>query len=212
MIAIIDYRAGNLKSVERALNKLGYSCRITNNKDEILDAERIVFPGVGAAGKAIDDLRRMGLDRVLSQAFLDEKPILGICLGAQVILDRSEENNTRCLGLIRGEVKRFPSPIPTHKDEQLKIPQMGWNGVRILKDHPVLMGVMPGDEFYFVHSYYTLPAFENCLIGMTEYGVEFPSIIGTRNLIATQFHLEKSGRAGLRILRNFCNWDGKYVE
>ena len=212
MIAIIDYKAGNLKSVERALDKLGYPCRITNNKEEILDAERIVFPGVGAAGKAIDDLRRMGLDRVLSQAFLDEKPILGICLGAQVILDRSEENNTRCLGLIRGEVKRFPSPLLSCDAEQLKIPQMGWNGVRILKKHPVLRGTMPGDEFYFVHSYYTLPACQDHLIGETEYGIEFPSIIGTRNLIATQFHLEKSGRAGLRILRNFCNWDGKYAE
>lgn len=208
MIAIIDYKAGNLKSVERALNKIGYPCCITSNKQEILDSERIVFPGVGAAGKAIEDLKRMGLDRMLKQAFESGKPIMGICLGAQVILERSEENNTRCLGLIGGEVKGFPYPFLLGGKQRLKIPHMGWNGVRLLKEHPVLPGIMPGDEFYFVHSYYPLPESEDHVIGKTEYGIEFPTIIGVKNLIATQFHPEKSGRAGLRILRNFCSWDG----
>ncbi len=212
MIAIIDYKAGNLKSVERALNNLGYPCRITNNKEEILNSDRIVFPGVGAAGKAIDDLKRMGLDKVLSQAFQDGKPILGICLGAQIILDRSEENHTSCLGLMEGEVKRFPSPLLSFENERLKIPHMGWNRVRLIKGHPVLPGIMPGDEFYFVHSYYPLPDSEDHVIGKTDYGIEFPTIIGVKNLIATQFHLEKSGRAGLRILKNFCNWNGTYAE
>ncbi len=212
MIAIIDYKAGNLKSVERALNYLGYPCRITNDKEEILNCDRIVFPGVGAAGKAIDNLREMGLDKILFQSFLEGKPILGICLGAQIILESSEEDRTQCLGLIEGEVKRFPSPLLSFENGRLKIPHMGWNNVRLIKEHPVLEGIMPGDEFYFVHSYYPLPDSERHVIGKTEYGIEFPSIIGARNLIATQFHLEKSGRAGLRILKNFCNLEGIHAE
>jgi glutamine amidotransferase len=211
MIAIIDYKAGNLKSVERALDRLGYPCRITNDKEEILNSERIIFPGVGAAGKAIEDLRRMGLDKVLAQAFVGGKPILGICLGAQIILDRSEENNTRCLGLINGEVRRFPSPLLSDDNERLKIPHMGWNGIDVAKKHPVLEGIAPVDEFYFVHSYYPAPASDDCLIGKTEYGIEFPSVIGRGSLIATQFHPEKSGPPGLRILENFCKWDGSYA-
>ncbi|MEE9421315.1 MAG: imidazole glycerol phosphate synthase subunit HisH [Desulfatiglandaceae bacterium] len=211
MIAIIDYKAGNLKSVERALDRLGYPCRITNDKEEILNSERIIFPGVGAAGKAIEDLRRMGLDKVLAQAFVGGKPILGICLGAQIILDRSEENNTRCLGLINGEVRRFPSPLLSDDNERLKIPHMGWNGIYIVKPHPVLAGIMPAEEFYFVHSYYAAPASEDYVLGKTEYGIEFATIIGLGNLIAAQFHPEKSGPPGLRILENFCKWDGSYA-
>lgn len=211
MIAIIDYKAGNLKSVERALDRLGYPCRITNDKEEVLNSERIIFPGVGAAGKAIEDLRRMGLDKVLAQAFVGGKPILGICLGAQIILDRSEENNTRCLGLINGEVRRFPSPLLSDDNERLKIPHMGWNGIDVAKKHPVLEGIAPVDEFYFVHSYYPAPASDDCLIGKTEYGIEFPSVIGRGSLIATQFHPEKSGPPGLRILENFCKWNGSYA-
>jgi glutamine amidotransferase len=166
---------------------------------------------VGAAGKAIEDLRRMGLDKVLAQAFVGGKPILGICLGAQIILDRSKENNTRCLGLINGEVRRFPSPLLSDDNERLKIPHMGWNGIDVAKKHPVLEGIAPVDEFYFVHSYYPAPASDDCLIGKTEYGIEFPSVIGRRSLIATQFHPEKSGPPGLRILENFCKWDGSYA-
>jgi imidazole glycerol-phosphate synthase subunit HisH len=209
MIAIIDYKAGNLKSVERALNRLGFPCGITHDKKEILSSERIVFPGVGAAGKAIDDLRHLGLDLVLRQAIEAGKPVLGICLGAQIILDKSEENNTPCLGLIRGEVKLFPSPLVSAEGERLKIPHMGWNGLNVIRRHPVLEGVMPSDEFYFVHSYYPMPASDQFVIGTTEYGIGIPSVIGNRNLIATQFHLEKSGVPGLRILKNFCDWDGQ---
>ncbi|MCD6560275.1 MAG: imidazole glycerol phosphate synthase subunit HisH [Deltaproteobacteria bacterium] len=212
MIAIIDYRAGNLKSVESALIKLGFSCRVTHNREEILRSERIIFPGVGAAGKAIDDLRSLGLDKLLKESFDAGKPVLGICLGAQIILDKSEENNVQCLGLIKGEVKMFPSPLFSGNNERLKIPHMGWNGVRLIKNHPVLEGLMPADEFYFVHSYYTLPASNQYVIAMTEHGIEFPSIIGNNNLIAMQFHPEKSGNSGLRILKNFCTWDGHYAE
>ncbi len=211
MIAIIDYKAGNLKSVERALNKLGFSCRITNEKKEILSAERIVFPGVGAAGRAIEDLTRLGLDKTLRQAFETGKPVLGICLGAQIILDKSEENNAKCLGLIEGEAKSFPSPLFSVKQERLKIPHMGWNDVCLIGKHPVLEGIMPRDEFYFVHSYYPMPASNEFIIGTTDYGMDFPSIIGDKNLLAMQFHPEKSGEPGLRILKNFCTWDGHHA-
>jgi glutamine amidotransferase len=211
MIAIIDYKAGNLKSVERALNKLGFPCCITNEKDEILSAERIIFPGVGAAGKAIEDLINLGLDNVLMKAFETGKPILGICLGAQIILDRSEENNAKCLGLIGGEVKLFPLSLLSVRKERLKIPHMGWNSVTLIKKHPVLEGIMPRDEFYFVHSYYPMPDSNEFIVGTTDYGMDFPSIIGNKNLIAMQFHPEKSGEPGLRILKNFCTWNGYYA-
>ncbi len=208
MIAIIDYKAGNLKSVERALGKLAYECRITHNHEEILNSDRIVFPGVGAAGKAMANLKRLGLDRVLRQCFEAGKPVLGICLGAQIILDSSQENDAECLGLIKGSVKSFPQPLFSEENGRLKIPHMGWNGVRIEKKHPVLGEITSADEFYFVHAYYPLPASNDCVFGSTDYGIEFPSVIGYQNLIATQFHPEKSGRAGLRVLKSFCAWDG----
>lgn len=212
MIAIVDYKAGNLKSVERAVKRLGYRCRITKRPEEILSSERIIFPGVGAAGKAMTDLRQIGLDKVLRQDFKAGKPILGICLGAQIILEKSEENNARCLELIKGDVKSFPNPLFSIKKERLKIPHMGWNGLHLLKRHPVLEGIVPADEFYFVHSYYPAPASDECVFGTTSYGIEFPSVIGYKSLIATQFHLEKSGRAGAKLLKNFCEWNGCYVE
>ena len=212
MIAIIDYKAGNLKSVERALKKLGFPCRISQRAEEISNCERIIFPGVGAAGKAMADLGHLGLDEVLRHEFKSHKPILGICLGVQIILEASEENNAQCLGLIPGDAKPFPRPIFSEENERLKIPHMGWNGVNLHKRHPVLEGITTSDEFYFVHAYYPLPTSDECVVGTTNYGIEFPSIIGYENLIAVQFHPEKSGRAGLRILRNFCTWDGGYAE
>ncbi len=209
MIAIIDYKAGNLRSVEVALKKLGFDCRITLDREEILAAEGVTFPGVGAAGKAVADLKHLDLDTVLKQVFENGKPFLGICIGAQIILDRSEEDRVHCLGLIPGETKAFPVPLMSGDNERLKIPHMGWNGLRLIKRHPVLSGIKPEDEFYFVHSYYPMPAFDAHVIGTTEYGIRFPSVIGNRNLIAMQFHLEKSGAFGLRILKNFCHWDGQ---
>jgi len=212
MIAIIDYKAGNLKSVERALKKLGFPCRVTQHREQILNSERIIFPGVGAAGKAMADLGHLGLDEVLRHEFKAHKPILGICLGVQIILERSEENDVQCLGIIKGDVKLFPRSLFSEENERLKIPHMGWNRVHLHKKHSVLQGITPADEFYFVHAYYPLPALDGYVVGTTSYGIEFPSIIGYENLIAMQFHPEKSGKAGLRILRNFCTWDGDYVE
>ena len=213
MIAIIDYKAGNLSSVERALKKLGYGCCITQRREEILSCERIIFPGVGAAGKAMADLKLLGLDEVLRYEFNACKPILGICLGAQIIMERSRENETECLGLIKGNVELFPQPLFSEKKDRLKIPHMGWNSVNLRKKHPMLEGIIDqADEFYFVHSYYPLPASDEYIFGTTCYGMEFASVIGHKNLIAVQFHPEKSGKAGLRLLENFCTWDGCYAE
>jgi len=212
MIAIIDYKAGNLRSVERALRGLGFECRITHERAEILAADRVVFPGVGAAGRAMADLRQLGLDQVLSQALDDGLPFLGICLGAQIILDRSDEDHAACLGFLTGEAKAFPLPLGSPEDGRLKVPHMGWNGLTQVREHPVLKGIGPEDEFYFVHAYYPAPVFEGHVIGTTDYGIRFPSVIGRRNLIAMQFHPEKSGRPGLQILRNFCEWDGSHAE
>lgn len=207
MVSIIDYKAGNLKSVERALNKIGVSCRVTADREEVRAAERVIFPGVGAAGQAMVNLKELGIDQVISEAFESGKPILGICLGAQIVLEASQENEAACLGLIKGSTKRFPETLSAGPD-RLKIPHMGWNGLNIRKQHPVLDGINPDDEFYFVHSYYPAPSSKECVMAETEYGITFPSVVGERNLVAMQFHPEKSGPAGLRILRNFCTWDG----
>ena len=206
MIAIIDYEAGNLLSVERAVRKSGFDCKITMDKEEVLRAEKIIFPGVGAAGKAMENMKRLGLDLAIKEAFFSGTPILGICLGAQIIFERSEENKSRCLGLIEGEVKRFPIPLYAKDGQHLKVPHMGWNRVALRRGHPIRAGIGPGDEFYFVHSYYPVPASHDVILGETEYGITFPSIIECKNLIAVQFHLEKSGHAGLRIFQDFCQW------
>jgi len=203
MIAIIDYEAGNLTSVARALRHIGVACRITKQHDEILASERVIFPGVGAAGKAMEVIRREGLDGVIRETIGQGKPFLGICLGAQVILGESEEDNgTPCLGIIPGTAKRFQSA-------NIKIPHMGWNDISIGRRHPLLEGIDARAQFYFVHSYYPAPEKQEDIIARTDYGVSFASVIGHENVIATQFHLEKSGRHGLQILENFCKWNGR---
>jgi imidazole glycerol-phosphate synthase subunit HisH len=204
VIAIVDYRAGNLTSVLRALNHLGHEAEITDDADRIRAAERVIFPGVGAAGDTMKNLRNMGLDRVLKKdVFQAGKPLLGICIGVQVIFDHSEENNADCLGLIPGNVERFS------EDSGLKIPQIGWNGVTFTKDHPLFADVASDAEFYFVNSYRPIPTDDAHVFATTTYGATFASVVGKDNLVATQFHLEKSGRVGLKMLDNFCKWDGR---
>jgi glutamine amidotransferase len=212
MIAIVDYKAGNLTSVLYALTYLGYKTIITLKPKEIMAAERIVFPGVGAAGEAMEELRALELDKAIKEAFYKRKPILGICLGAQIILERSEEDNTECLGLIPGKVKLFPKPLISHEGARLKVPHMGWSGVAFIKKHPVIDGISSNHEFYFVHSYYPVVSSEEYILGKTEYGVEFTSAIAYKNLVAFQFHLEKSGKPGLKILKNFCQWKYKNAQ
>ena len=207
MIAIIDYDAGNLASVERAVSYLGFECIVTNNIKTIDSSERIIFPGVGAAGAAMDSLKRFGLDSVINQAVVDGKPILGICLGTQIIMEYSEENETPCLKIIDGFVKAFPPDIKSKNGRRLKIPHMGWNSLENIKKHPVLSDLHEDDEFYFVHGYYPHPNDSEHILGTTDYGISFASIIGFNNIIATQFHPEKSGRPGLSLLKNFCTWN-----
>ena len=213
MIAIIDYKAGNLTSVKRALDFLGQQSVITSDYSQVVEAEKIIFPGVGAAGSAITDLKRRKLDLALMESFNSGKPILGICLGTQIVMEMSQENNTRCLGLIKGDVKRFPDDLTDNHGKRFKVPHMGWNGVRFTRRHPVFEGVGSESEFYFVHSYYPAPADSGKILGETYYGAWFTSVLVSKNLVAMQFHPEKSGRPGLKILENFCKWSGKdYAE
>ncbi|MEW6262774.1 MAG: imidazole glycerol phosphate synthase subunit HisH [Thermodesulfobacteriota bacterium] len=208
-LAIIDYEAGNLTSVERAVRRLGHQAEITRDPDRILSAERVIFPGVGAAGSAMNSLKRQGLAEVLAEVFHQGRPLLGICLGTQIIFEYSDEDHgTPCLGLLPGRVRRFP-PDLSRDGVRLKVPHMGWNGLHLVRNHPVLEGLTPEQEFYFVHAYYPEPAGEENVLARTDYGVTFASILARGSLIATQFHLEKSGRPGLNILDNFCRWDGR---
>ena len=209
MISIVDYDAGNLTSVRRALAYLDIPSQIVSSGDQLAGAgaDRIIFPGVGHARAAMETLRERGLDEALREAFQAGTPILGICLGAQIVLSHSEEGDTPCLGLIPGRSPRFEP-----RDSSLKVPHMGWNGVRVERRHDVLRDVEPGDEFTFVHSYYPLPRREEHVLATCEYGIRFPAAIGCRNLIATQFHPEKSGRVGLALLLRFSTWDGSAPE
>ncbi len=202
MIAIVDYRAGNLTSVARALERLGYRCEITDAAARIRRADRVILPGVGAAGATMENLRTLGLDRVLRDDVAQAgKPFLGICIGIQILMERSEEDRAECLGVIAGNVVRFPE---SKQAQWLKVPQIGWNRVRQIKPHPVFAGVPDNTHFYFVNSYYPVPADQSPTIATSDYGVTFAAAIGCDNVIATQFHLEKSGAAGLKLLDNFC--------
>ena len=201
MITIVDYKAGNLTSVKRALDHLGIDSKITNDPEVVLQSERIIFPGVGHAGSAMHVLQSSGLDAALVESFNHGTPILGICIGCQIVLTHSEEGDTQCLDLIPGICKRFEL-----EDNTLKIPHMGWNAIQITKGHPVLGNILSDSSFYFVHSYYPIPRNDENVFATSDYEIIFPVAIGLRNLFAVQFHAEKSGPLGLRILENFANW------
>jgi len=203
VIRIIDYKAGNLTSVKRALDYLDIPCQIVSTGDELRGAERIIFPGVGHAATAMAVLKERELDIALREAFEQGIPILGICLGAQIVLSHSDEGETSCLGFIEGNCPRFELV-----DKSLKIPHMGWNEVVDTQPHYILKDLEKGDEFYFVHSYYPRPSDESNVFATCEYEITFPAAIGHKNLFAVQFHPEKSGRIGLNLLHNFSQWDG----
>ncbi|MEI8123131.1 MAG: imidazole glycerol phosphate synthase subunit HisH [bacterium] len=206
MIAIVDYKAGNLTSVKLGFEAIGVQATITDRPDVILQSDRVVFPGVGAAGASMCHLRELGLVDVLRAVVARGTPFLGICVGMQVLFDRSEEDGgTSTLGFIPGEVKLFNPTNPSDK-----VPQIGWNAVRLQRPHPVFAGVENETEFYFVHSYYPVTTNPADRLGVTDYaGVDFTSIVGRGNLVATQFHIEKSGRIGLKVFENFSRWDGQ---
>jgi imidazole glycerol-phosphate synthase subunit HisH len=198
MIDVVDYRAGNAPSVMYALEHLGLPARLVSTPAEIAAASRLILPGVGAARSTLESLVEQDLVGVLTERVHDAHvPFLGICIGLQVLFDHSEEGDTPCLGWVPGVVRRFP---PTDR-----VPQIGWNEVRFTRDHPVTRALPERGHFYFVNSYYCVPRDDDAL-GLTEYGLEFCSVVARDNLVATQFHAEKSGALGLSLLREFATW------
>ncbi|BBD07960.1 imidazole glycerol phosphate synthase subunit HisH [Desulfovibrio ferrophilus] len=206
MLAILDYKAGNQTSVRRALDNLSIPCRITADAEAIARADGIIFPGVGAAGQAMGNLTSTGLNEVLAEQVAAGKPLLGICVGCQIMLDYSPENDTKTLGIVPGECRLFNPGWLDEDGHPIRVPHMGWNKVAL--NHPeerLFRGIDPNSEFYFVHSYYPAPA-EEYMLGMTTYGAEFCSFHGREGLWAVQFHPEKSGRPGLALLSNFAQY------
>jgi len=204
-IAIIDYGAGNLRSVEKALEKLGFQAVITSDIKEIDGAEGMVLPGVGAFDPAIKELRKKELTDAIVSGIKKNKPFLGLCLGMQLLFDKSEEGREKGLGLIKGAVKKFsfPGPYSLVPSPLLKIPHMGWNNIRIKKSSPLFEGIRGSAKMYFVHSYYCVPDDRSDILTTTDYGVKFASSVSRGNIFALQFHPEKSGDTGLKILKNF---------
>ncbi|OHB57403.1 MAG: imidazole glycerol phosphate synthase, glutamine amidotransferase subunit [Planctomycetes bacterium GWF2_50_10] len=205
MIVAVDYKAGNLTSVQLAFEHLGEKVLITDKPGDILRAERVVFPGVGAAGAAMANLRSLGLIEPIREVIERGTPFLGICIGIQLLLGYSDEDGgVECTGIVKGRAKKFSSADP-----MCKIPQMGWNGLSFTRSHPLLEGIENQSEFYFVHSYYPAVEDESIVIGRTDYAdVNFAAMIARGNLAAVQFHPERSGRIGLKMLANFAKWEG----
>ena len=195
MIAIIKYNAGNITSVEHAVKRLGLPCRVTDEIDEILCADKVIFPGVGEAKSAIKYLKDRELDEVIKSLL---QPVLGICLGLQLMCRHSEEGDTPCMDIFDAAVKKFPALDI--------VPHMGWNKVRQTRSHPIWAGIPDDTHFYFVHSYYADPADPGLTVGETDYGVTFTCAVAAANIFAVQFHPEKSAEHGLRLYRNFVDW------
>ncbi|MBI3998988.1 MAG: imidazole glycerol phosphate synthase subunit HisH [Candidatus Omnitrophica bacterium] len=199
-IGVIDYGMGNLRSVSKAIERLGGSVYVGSNPAKLDRAKKLILPGVGAFGDAMQELKKRNLISLIKKAAQQGKPLLGVCLGLQLFFERSAESpSLKGLGIWKGSVVRFKN----QKRKKLKIPHMGWNQVRFKKPKPFISGVKNNDYFYFVHSFYAQPKNKDLIVGETDYGVRFPSVLASRNIFAVQFHPEKSQRAGLRILKNF---------
>ena len=198
LIAIVDYDAGNLRSVQKALERFGGHAEITADADRIAAADALVVPGQGACDSSMRHMRKRGLVGPIKDYISVGRPFLGICLGLQLLLDSSDEGDEPCLGIVPGACRRLPSGQ--------KIPHMGWNQVTWRKEHPVFQGIEDGAHFYFVHSFYADPADKTVIAGTTDYGVEFCSAAAWDSVAAVQFHPEKSGATGLRIYENFVNY------
>ncbi len=195
-LVVIDYDSGNLRSVSRALELAGVDPLVTGDPDDLASADAVVLPGVGSALAAMNGLRARGLVQPLRDYAALGRPFLGVCMGLQLLMDSTEEGDAPCLGIIPGGVQRLPAG--------LKVPHMGWNSVRFDKAHPVFEDIPQDSYFYFVHSYYAVPSDPAGQTGTSEYGVSFCSVYTQGNLVATQFHPEKSGETGVRIYKNFC--------
>ena len=194
-LVLIDYDSGNLRSVSRALESQGVHPLITGEPADLDGADAVILPGVGSGPAAMDALNERGLVAPIREYIASGKPFLGICLGLQLLMDRTEEGDSRCLGVVPGNARLLPPG--------LKVPHMGWNNVNFKNPHPLVAGIPQDSYFYFVHSYYAAPQDLEGVGGTTEYGIPFCSIYASGNLVATQFHPEKSGPAGLRLYKNF---------
>ena len=200
MIAIIDYGVGNLFSLRSSFAAIGQEAAVTNDIGEIRRADRLILPGVGAFRDAAEKLRASGMDRAVKEEAAKGKPLMGVCLGMQMLFERSYEyGEHEGLGLLKGEIRPIAERIPAG----LKIPQMGWNALKIVQDSPLLKNTREGEYVYFVHSYSAVNCRES-LLAVTEYGAELTACVGKGNVFGCQFHPEKSGEAGLRILKAFC--------
>lgn len=196
MIAIVDYGAGNLRSIQRAIEAAGAETRITSDPDDVMRADRVVLPGVGNAAAAMTRLRASGLAEAVTTVADRGKPVLGVCLGMQLLYQDQEEGPTTGLGLLSGDVRSLPRSV--------KVPQMGWNITTFRGDSP--LSSLPSTYYYFVHSYIVHPADPANIMAETEYGVRFPSIVGRDNVWGFQFHPEKSGEEGLRLIQHWVDW------
>ena len=212
-VAVIDYGMGNLHSVAKALEKVGegVTIHVTADASTILAADRVVLPGVGAMRDCMGELKRLELDKVVHDVVTSGKPLLGVCVGMQALMEKSAENNgVECLGVLPGQVEYFGDDLRDLKTgERLKIPHMGWNQVNQEIEHPIWQGIAQGSRFYFVHSYYVQPATPDLIAASTSYGFPFTSAVSKDNVFAVQFHPEKSQHAGLTLYANFLQWDGK---
>jgi imidazole glycerol-phosphate synthase subunit HisH len=201
-VAVVDYGAGNLRSVENAMKHLGADFFVTAHPEALRDAAGLVFPGVGEARASMDTLKGSGLGEAIKAFVASGRPVLGICIGCQIALQRSEERDTPCLGIVEGTAKLFAAMAG------LKVPHMGWNQVDYRPEEPLFRGIPQGASFYFVHSYYPAPDRKEDETAWTEYGIRFASAVRRDNFSAVQFHPEKSGPHGLRLLSNFLEQVG----
>jgi imidazole glycerol-phosphate synthase subunit HisH len=198
VIGVINYRTGNSQSVVFALNHLGLKNRLVATPEECEDVERFILPGVGSAGVTMASLRETGWDDYLAQRVVrEQRPFLGICVGLQVLFDWSDEHETECLGWLPGRVRELDR-------SNVRVPHMGWNLVEPVSDHPFVAEITPRSHFYFVNSFYAVPEHSADVAGATEYGVRFAAIVARGNIMATQFHTEKSGPVGLALLSRFA--------
>lgn len=210
-VAVIDYGMGNLHSVAKALEHVepGVEVRVTSDAEQILSADRVILPGVGAIRDCMHEIRRLGIDSVVEQVIHQGKPFLAICVGIQALMGHSEENGgVKCLGHFVGNALFFGDNLTDEQGEKLKVPHMGWNQVYQTRPHPLWEGIEDGSRFYFVHSFYVRAEHELQVAGRCQYGVEFDVALTDGNVFAVQFHPEKSQKSGLQLLKNFLNWDG----
>lgn len=205
MIGIIDYNAGNITSVEHALEFLKAPYILSKNPRDLEKVDKVIFPGVGDAAYAMSQLKNTGFDSFLKDFSASRKPLMGICLGSQIVFDYSEEGDTPCLGLLKGKIVHMSKFDELKNDSQIKIPHMGWNNVvRINGGSSLLDGVGENADFYFVHSYVIQPEDSSIIKGYADYGIKVPAVVSKDNITVFQFHPEKSGAAGLKILENFA--------